>query len=41
MISLDSVFVINSVGQLVFAGLEQLPEPPNPKVKKRKKRKSK
>lgn len=38
MVNIDTLFVVNAFGQLVFAGLEMLPEP-KPAKNKRKKRK--
>lgn len=36
MISIDKLFVLNAYGQLVFAGLQSMPEPPQPKKQRRK-----
>lgn len=33
MVNIDTLFVVNAFGQLVFAGLEAMPEPPAPKKK--------
>ena len=33
MTSIDTAFVVNAFGQLAFAGLETMPEPPAPKKK--------
>ena len=37
MVNIEAAYVINAFGQLVFAGLEKMPEP-KPVKKKRKKR---
>lgn len=33
MVNIEAAYVINAFGQLVFAGLEAMPEPPVPKKK--------